>query len=422
LSLRDFLETSVFGQHDAPPVIPREGEGGEQQQNQLQEDDAGNSEGEEEPEVSKPPIVRFIEKRRRGERPFLQYLEARREGFFDTEDSSPGEASDDSSGNNNNNNNNPFFSFLDGIKQTRASLLGETEKEDEDEASPGSERTTTGKEEILAQVLEKARVLSQKEDGLGFRDFVKTMRAAVQKVAKQLQDNFGDLLATNIDAYIALAIPYFALREDARNSPLAKRRLHRFYQKVTKEEWMDLHDALYLSQLAYVNTIEQFESGLEAFENGSWKKIYGTTQSVPDLPANFLLIHRELDPLEVGGTGGGQGGSKKTFRKQQQQQQQQPQFPVLEALQESWQNLGRPPQTEVLVTLVVRGTKDFSDLLQDGTLEPEEYRGGYAHGGILASGKNLAKQYLPKLKDLHEITSKWFEIILSCSVVRSINA
>ena len=61
----------------------------------------------------------------------------------------------------------------------------------------------------------------------------------------------------------------------------------------------------------------------------------------------------------------------------------------------------------VLVILLVRGTKDVADFLQDGLLEPEEYKGGYAHGGILASGRNLAAQYLPKLKDLKQVTRKY---------------
>jgi len=91
----------------------------------------------------------------------------------------------------------------------------------------------------------------------------------------------------------------------------------------------------------------------------------------------------------------------KTTNKKRQKQNS-----PLEAIQESLQNLGKPPQSEVVVTLVVRGTKDIADFLQDGLLEPEEYRGGHAHSGILASGKNLAKQYLPKLKDLHEITQR----------------
>jgi hypothetical protein len=138
-----------------------------------------------------------------------------------------------------------------------------------------------------------------------------------------------------------------------------------------------LHDALYLSHLAYVDTVKQFRDGLEKFQNNSWEILYGTTDSLPDRPANFLLIHKQLAPLEE--------PSIKTFFEGKH-------FGMIES--------------EVLVTLVVRGTKHFSDVLSDGMLEAKDYRGGKAHGGILSSGKNLAEYYLPKLRELHRTTGK----------------
>ena len=281
---------------------------------------------------------------------------------------------------------NPFLSFLDAIQQTKDSILGvDKESDSTDDSSSGS---WTPKERIVASVLEKARHLAQQDEeanALSIAEFVSCMKDALQKVAKQLQDNFGSLLTTNLDAYIALAIPYFAMVHDATNSPLQKRRLHRFYETLTKDDWIDLHDALYLSQLAYVDTIEQFETGLANFDNNSWTKLYGTTQSLPDLPASFLLLHKELDPEEI-------------------LEQLRPPKTLLEQIQ----NFVAPDETsEVLVILLVRGTKHVADFLQDGLLEPEEYKGGYAHGGILASGKNLAAQYLPKLQDLQQVTRKY---------------
>ena len=343
VSLRDFLQTAVFGQGVD-----------ETKSSVFNKDNENNND--------RFPFLSFLDNHRK-ERPLL------------------------SENDNENSGDNPLLSFLETIQQTRAMILGDAK----DETFVST--TATPNEIILANVLEKARHLAQQDEeanAITAIEFVSVMKNALQKVTKQLQDNFGDLLSANIDAFMALAIPYYCMAQDSKNSPLAKRKLHRFYQKVTKDEWIDLHDALYLSQLAYVDTIEQFEQGLEKFDHNSWTKLYGTTKSMPDLPASFLLIHKELDPLEM-----------KTTNKKRQKQNS-----PLEAIQESLQNLGKPPQSEVVVTLVVRGTKHIADFLQDGLLEPEEYRGGHAHSGILASGKNLAKQYLPKLKDLHEITRK----------------
>lgn len=279
---------------------------------------------------------------------------------------------------------NPFLSFVDAVQQTRDTILGV----DEENPKTDDDSSSSYKERILAQVLEKARHLTHQDDeanALSIGEFVSIMKDALQKVAKQLHDNFGSLLTTNLDAYIALAIPYFAMVHDATNSPLQKRRLHRFYETVPKEDWIDLHDALYLSQLAYVDTIEQFENGLAKFENNSWTRLYGTTQSLPDLPASFLLLHKEFDPEEI------------------LEKLRDPKTPL-----QRIQDFIAPDETsEVLVVLLVRGTKEIADFLQDGLLEPEAYKGGYAHGGILASGKNLAQQYLPKLQDLHRVTRKY---------------
>jgi pimeloyl-ACP methyl ester carboxylesterase len=156
---------------------------------------------------------------------------------------------------------------------------------------------------------------------------------------------------------------------DSLKNPSWKRRQHRFYEKVTKPLVLELHDALYLSQLAYVNKIEDFRDGLAKFQNNVWELGYGTTESLPHMPAHFLLIHKHLGPLR---------------------NQKMDSFLPWEAKKES----------EIEVTLVVRGTKHLSDALADALLEPVEYRGGYAHGGILASGKALAETYLPKLKEL----------------------
>jgi len=334
-SLQEFLKTTVFGQS---------------------EDGAKGKEINEESDNAWP-------------RPFLSFLEARRNDWIESLNNNDEPDTTSSK--------NPFLSFVEGIHHTIESLV---------ESGDEKAIANSSNEKILSQVLEKVRSITHKEESIGFQEFISIMTDALKRVTKQIQDNFGDLLATNIDAYIALAIPYYAMNQDAAHSPLTKRRLHRFYQTVTKNEWIDLHDALYLSHLAYVDTIEQFETGLDDFEDGAWKKLDGTTQSFPDLPASFLLIHKELDPMDGKSKGGGA-------------------FPGLEALQETLQKI-KPQKSEVLVTLVVRGTKQISDLLSDGLLEPEEYRGGHAHGGILASGKNLAKKYLPMLRDLHKITSE----------------
>jgi hypothetical protein len=114
---------------------------------------------------------------------------------------------------------------------------------------------------------------------------------------------------------------------------------------------------------------------LAKFQNNEWEIAYGTTDSLPNLPAHFLLIHKKLSPLSN---------------------------PSIQSIL-PWEG---KKHSELIVTLVVRGTKDLSDALADALLEPAEYRGGYAHGVILENGKNLAARYLPKLKALLEHSNR----------------
>ena len=225
----------------------------------------------------------------------------------------------------------------------------------------------------MTKLINNAKILKQEEEDIEGLESITRLTEALKEAATQLKNNFAEIL-DSMDAYLPFAIAYFFEKEDSRMHPFWKRRMHRFYKTVTKKELIELHDALYLSTLAYAHTLDHFKSGLRAFQNNSWEVLYGTTKSLPDFPSNFLLIHKELAPLE-------QPSLKTLF------------------------DFNKKP--EVVVTLVVRGTKDLSDVLSDSLLDPKEYKGGYVHGGILQSGKNLAEYFLPKLRELHVATGKY---------------
>ena len=126
------------------------------------------------------------------------------------------------------NNDNPFLSFYNGILQSTKSAIGTEE---------GEENTNA----IISQLLDKARMLTQEEDKIVGIEFLKRINIALQEVAKQMEDHFGSLF-DDVDASLALSIPYFAAKEDSRMSPLWKRRMHRFYNKVTKADLIQVRD------------------------------------------------------------------------------------------------------------------------------------------------------------------------------------
>jgi hypothetical protein len=135
---------------------------------------------------------------------------------------------DDGTEKKDNNNDNPFLSFYNGILQSTKSAIGTEE---------GEENTNA----IISQLLDKARILTQEEDHIVGIEFLKRINIALQEVTKQMKDHFGTLY-DDVDASLPLSMPYFAAKEDSRMSPLWKRRMHRFYNKVTKADLIQVRD------------------------------------------------------------------------------------------------------------------------------------------------------------------------------------
>lgn len=257
---------------------------------------------------------------------------------------------------NNSDGDNPFLSLMDRLAEI--GKLGDNN---------ASSQAPSGEEEIVVSLLNRVRETDEDDHSIAGLDFWRTFRDALDMALEQLKNTFGDLL-DEVEASVAISMVYYLADEDSRKNPSWKRQQHRFCEKVSKSMIVELHDALYLSQLAYVDSVEAFKKGLAVFQNNEWEMAYGSTQSLPNLPAHFLVVHKKLSPL---------------------------QNPHLKSLL-PWES----KNSELAVLLAVRGTKDLSDALADALLEPVEYRGGYAHGGILENGKNLAEKYLPKLKAL----------------------
>uniref|UniRef100_A0A7R9WSI3 Fungal lipase-type domain-containing protein n=1 Tax=Craspedostauros australis TaxID=1486917 RepID=A0A7R9WSI3_9STRA len=220
-------------------------------------------------------------------------------------------------------------------------------------------------------------------------DAIKAVFSALDDVLKQLDRTFGKVFE-GFDSF-PLAVVYFLAYEDSQKNVSWKRRQHLWYDQVPRNVMVELHDALYLSQLAYVDSLQVFADGLRRFHNNSWQLVYGSTESRPNYPANFLLVHKQMAPMH----------EKKPRHHADAMQSIMPweSKPWLEYEEDADSN-GR--SNEIEVVLVVRGTKELTDVLSDGMLEPVPYRDGFAHGGILQGGLELAEEHLPKLRQLLE--------------------
>jgi hypothetical protein len=259
----------------------------------------------------------------------------------------------------------------DNPLRTLMDRLSEMGKPGGESSSSLTDASSTGRKEgAIYGLLDKVKHLDKDDHSIVGPEFWGTIQDALNRALEQLKNTFGHIL-DEVDTSVAISMVYYLADEDSRKNPSWKRQQHRFCEKVSKSFILELHDALYLSQLSYVDSIDEFKKGLAQFHNNEWEMAYGSTDSLPSLPAHFLAVHKNLSPLKN---------------------------PSLLSIL-PWEN---KKDSELTVLLIVRGTKDLSDALADALLEPAEYRGGYAHGGILENGKNLAARYLPKLKALLE--------------------
>jgi hypothetical protein len=164
---------------------------------------------------------------------------------------------------------------------------------------------------------------------------------------------------------------YYLELEEERKTPSWKRRKHRFAPSFDIETIYALHDALYLAELSYVNTIAEIQKGIDDYDGASYELIYCTVQGFPSEPAHFICLKKEKDS------------------------------PKEEKASWSWNPFHRDGSVHCLdVLFVVRGTKELGDMLSDMDWNDADYKGGKAHKGILESAKYLVNKHIPLLKRL----------------------
>lgn len=163
-----------------------------------------------------------------------------------------------------------------------------------------------------------------------------------------------------------LAFMYYVGFEESRKTPSYKRREHRFYPSLDNVDLLyDLHNGLYLATISYMNKVQDITDSLNDFKGSPWVMLYCEVTSQPRQPAHYICVKKDHETIKGNG-----------FR-----------FP--------WQE-----EDALDFLMVVRGTKEISDVLSDALIETTPYDGGLAHGGIYQSGKYLVDKHTPLLQTL----------------------
>lgn len=212
------------------------------------------------------------------------------------------------------------------------------------------------------------------------QDMINTARQSVQDGGSDVADekSFQEILGIlrqysaeikgTVDKYFAdmdlstlrpTSLFYYLEKEDEHKNPSWKRRMHRFYPGVGVERMNELNDALTLSQVAYMDSVEEAKERLESLTD-PYELIYCNLVGEPNQPAHYVAVKQHQDKSS----------------------------PALE------------------LVLGVRGTKTITDAITDLLCEDEDYRGGKAHSGVLASGKYIAEKHTPLLQELLDSSGK----------------
>ena len=197
----------------------------------------------------------------------------------------------------------------------------------------------------------------------------------LQQALEQWSTVANDSKAKSINL---LAFIYYLGIAESKYTPSYKRREHRFYPALEVEMLIDLHDALYLATISYLPSVQDITEALDDYDNGTsrspWVLVYCDVKSQPKEPGHFICLKREQETID----GDHSSSGSNTFR-----------FP--------WQKDNK----KVLdVLIVVRGTKEISDVLSDSLIEPDPFRDGVAHGGIAQAGKFLVEKHTEFLETL----------------------
>jgi hypothetical protein len=167
-----------------------------------------------------------------------------------------------------------------------SSLSGETSSKNKDEESPLSLRTlfdrlasyeggmfgseSLRRDFVVTELLQRTTMSEHSHSYEEVSDIASVMKDAFATAIVQLKNAFGETFRDFDPGATLFSMIYFVADQEAKRTPSWKRQQHRFYEEVTKSVVIELHDALYLSQLAYVDTVQEFRSYLQKFQQGVW--------------------------------------------------------------------------------------------------------------------------------------------------------
>lgn len=217
-----------------------------------------------------------------------------------------------------------------------------------------------GSESVMDSLMRHARTSTSRggyeDDERSYEDLLRVVNEHRESIGATLQETFSPV---DFSKLLPTSLFYYLELEDGRKNPSFKRMMHRFHTPVELSKVEELNEQLFLAKQSYCNTVQEVREGLKSAQEPV-ELVFCDTESFPGRPAHYIAV-----------------------KKNQPQDDE-----YLEAL------------------MVVRGTKSITDIITDGLLVPEDYRGGKVHAGFLQSGRYLCETHVDLLRKLRTLANK----------------
>jgi len=216
-----------------------------------------------------------------------------------------------------------------------------------------------GDEGIMDNLLLNARrraTRDYEDDERSYDDLLRIVNENREAIGATLRDTFSPV---DFSKLFPTSLFYYLEFEDERKNPSWKRMKHRFHPGVDVGKVEELNEQLYLAKQSYCDTVDEVGEGLKSAQEPV-ELVFCDTESFPGRPAHFIAVKKK-----------------------------------------------QPRNGDFLeVLMVVRGTKSITDIITDGLLAPEDYRGGKVHAGFLESGTYLVETHVELLRKLRKMATK----------------
>ena len=223
-------------------------------------------------------------------------------------------------------------------------------------SSTSSEEGATGIDEILSAAREIAHKTTPTKYSIP--QLIEQFKLHFETSKFMLRDSFAHI---DFKQLTLASLWYYIEYTESIKTPSWKCRLHRYDKRLDSvSTMMELHDALYLMQIAYLPTYERVEEEISNFQNGTYELLAAVTKTIvaANEPAHFIILPK--------------------VRRQS-------------------------TSTSVIeIVIAVRGSGEINDFITDSMMNATKYRSGKAHDGIVKSGRYLANTYISKIQELKD--------------------